>query len=271
VKTLLSHAAPNEFLQTQHRELPRLARRLGTAPRHRGERRSHVSLLSYDQDLDNRLVASLLYEHSPRSFAECRNAADELSAEQRARLVREVMQARGPHDPWPAGLEGALPFEFEILVDFGAYRDIGRHRKGFQQQQLLTTAHGFVVPPLVAEAGCEREFTATLERAAELQYAVARKHPLAAGYVTPFAFLQRVRILFDPRQLAYFIELRSSPEGHFAYRKIALDLYRELQRVSPLFAGFVRAHTGEALLGRIVAESAADVRRARRMKLAGDA
>jgi hypothetical protein len=79
-----------------------------------------------------------------------------------------------------------------------------------------------------------------------------------------------VRILFDPRQVAYFVELRSGPEGHFAYRKIALDVYRELERVSPLFAGFVRARTGEALLGRIVAENAADTRRARRMKLAGD-
>ena len=49
----------------------------------------------------------------------------------------------------PAAFEGATPFEFEILVDFGAYRDIGRHRKGYQQQQVLTVDHGFLVPPLL--------------------------------------------------------------------------------------------------------------------------
>ena len=167
-------------------------------------------------------------------------------------------------------MEGAEPFDFEILVDFGAYRDIGRHRKGFQQQQLLTTAHGYLVPPLLKEAGLDAGYRDVLDRAADLADVVAKQHPLAAGYVTPFAFLQRVRIIFDPRQVAYFIELRSGPEGHFAYRQSALDLYREVQRVSPVFAQFIRAKEGQSFLGRMDAEQTADERRARRMMKAGD-
>jgi thymidylate synthase ThyX len=168
-------------------------------------------------------------------------------------------------------LEGAAPFEFEVLVDFGAYRDIGRHRKGFQQQQLLTTAHGFAVPPLLVEAGLGAQYAAVMERTAERQQLVATRFPHAAGYIAPFGFLQRVRITFDPRQTDYFIELRSGPEGHFSYRQVALDMLAKVREVSPLFAHYIRAKEGGAFLGRLDSEMSADERRQRRMQAAGDA
>ena len=68
----------------------------------------------------------------------------------------------------------------------------------------------------------------------------------------------------------HFVELRSGPEGHFAYRQSALDLYREVERVSPLFARFIRAQEGTSFLGRMEAEQTADARRKRRMQKAGD-
>ena len=100
---------------------------------------------------------------------------------------------------------------------------------------------------------------------------IAKRFPHAAAYVTPFGFLQRVRIVFDPRQVAYFIELRSGPEGHFSYRKVALDMLAQVRRVSPLFAQWIRAKEGTAFLGRLDSEMTADERRQRRMQAAGDA
>ena len=130
--------------------------------------------------------------------------------------------------------------------------------------------HGFAVPPLMHDAGVAADYERVLERAASLQQQVARVFPDAAGYVRPFAFLQRVRIGFDPRQTAYFIELRSGPEGHFSYRQVALDMLAHVRRVSPLFAQFVRATEGSAFLGRLDSEITADERRLRRMQAAGD-
>ncbi len=268
--TLLAHAQPNEFQSAQYQALPELAAGLGTTERVRGEAQPAIDLISHDQDLDARLLASLVYEQSPRSYAALLQLTRAMGAGERLGLMRQVLEARGKHDALPMSMEGAEPFDFEILVDFGAYRDIGRHRKGFQQQQPLTTAHGYLVPPLLKDAGLDAGYREVLDRAADLQELVAREHPLAAGYVTPFAFLQRVRIIFDPRQVAYFIELRSGPEGHFAYRQSALDLFREVQRVSPVFAQFIRAKEGKSFLGRMEAEQTADERRARRMMKAGD-
>lgn len=271
--TLLSYARPNAFQQALHAALPALAQQLGTAasPVHRGAAAGHTELLGYDTNLDDKLLASLLYEASHQPFAALLATVRGLTAGQRQDLLQQLMAKRGSHDSWPLALEGAAPFDFEVLLDFGAYRDIGRHRKSLQQQQTLTTVHGFAVPPLMEQAGLGGEYTAVLERTADLQQQIAARFPLAAGYVTPFAFLQRVRIQFDPRQTAYFVELRSGPEGHFSYRQVALDMLAHVRRVSPLFAQFIRAKEGGAFLGRLDSEMTADERRQRRMQAAGDA
>jgi len=272
VRTLLFHAKANPYLQEQYAALPALAAELpaqaGPEPGPGGH--DGTRLLDWDRDLDNRLLASLLYEHDHRPFDTLRAAVADLDDVRRAELLERAMAGRGKHDPWPAGLEGAAPFDFEMLVDFGAYRDIGRHRKGFQQQQRLTVQHGYEVPPLVVEAGAEARYREVLDRVRELQSTVARDFPHAAGYVTPFAFRQRVRVVFEPRQTAYFIELRSGPEGHFSYRRVALDMQRLVEEVSPLFGRFVRASKGDARLGRMTAEETADDRRRERMRRAGD-
>lgn len=269
VRTLLSHAGPNPYLERQYELLPQMARELVGEPEAPVDS-PDTRLLSWDPQLDDRLVAALLYEHSNRSFESLRTAAAALGSGQKRALIDRALAERGSHDAWPTGLEGAAPFDFEVLVDFGAYRDIGRHRKGFQQQQLLTVEHGYLVPPLIDTAGLGEPFRAVLDRARELQPLVAEQFPHAASYVTPFAFLQRVRIVFDPRQVAYFIELRSGPEGHFAYRQVALDMLARVRDVSPLFAEFIRAKEGSAFLGRMDSEQTADERRLRRMRQAGD-
>ncbi len=271
--TLLRHSGANKFLQTLHQLLPQIVSELGCAETTpvRGAATGHTELLGFDKDLDDKLLASLLYESSPLPFGSLVDRVKQLTNGQRQELLQRLMAARGTHDAWPLALEGAAPFEFEVMLDFGAFRDIGRHRKSLQQQQTLTTAHGFAVPPLMHEAGFGDAYTEVLERTADLQQQIAARFPHAAGYVTPFAFLQRVRIQFDPRQTAYFIELRSGPEGHFSYRQVALDMFAHVRSVSPLFAQFVRAKEGEAFLGRLESEMTADERRQRRMQAAGDA
>ncbi len=270
VPTLLAHARRNEFLAAQHALRPAHAAATGAPEPVTGPQASRVTLLAHDPELDDKLLASLLYESSQQPYAACVARVRELGAAARQELLARCLAARGPRDPLPFALEAAQPFDFEILVDFGAYRDIGRHRKGIQQQQPLTTLHGYVVPPLLEQAGLAARYQRTLDAAAELQQIVHAAHPWASAYVTPFAFLQRARILFDPRQVGYFIELRSGPEGHFAYRRIALDMLAEVRRVSPLFAQCIRAQEGDAFLGRMTAEQGADERRRRRMERAGD-
>jgi thymidylate synthase ThyX len=269
-RTLLSHARAVPYLQHLHAQLPQLA--LAVAPPAATPRDdAAVRLLACDPLLDDRLLASLLYEHSQEPLATLLDRVRALPDSEKDLLFDRILGARGPHDAMPAGLEGAQPCEFECLVDFGAYRDIGRHRRGFQQMQALTCEHGFAVPPLIEEAGLLPRYREALLRAADAFATVRKRFLDAAAYLVPFAFLQRVRIVFDPRQVGYFVELRSAPEGHFSYRQVAIAMFEQLAAVAPRFARFVRVQKGQAFLGRMQTEQTAEDRRERRMQQAGDA
>lgn len=268
--TLLAHAGANDYLTEQYSKIREVAAAFQNPAPVDGEGSPGIELLAYDPDLDAKILASAIYEQSAAPYSKLLADCKQMSAADRKAMMDEILDSRGKRDALPFGTEGAQPFDFELLVDFGAYRDIGRHRKGFQQQQTLSTANGYLTPPLIHDAGMADRYAEVLNKVVELQAIVAADHPYAAGYVTPFAFLQRVRIIFEPRQCAYFIELRSGPEGHFAYRQSAIDLYQKVQEVSPLFASFIRVQEGNAFCGRMEAEQTADERRAQRMQRAGD-
>ncbi|MAE75674.1 MAG: hypothetical protein CMJ85_02250 [Planctomycetes bacterium] len=267
VPTLLTHAKRNTYLETTEPTLSQLCDELGVSseidhqPR---EAEQHVRLLSAPPGLDEALLASALFEHSDVSMAELLARVRALDGAERQALLAQCLDSRGPRDAMPEGFEGGGMLDFEILMDFGAYRDVARHRKGFQQQQRLTTAHGFVVPPLFDACGLGDRYRAVMSSAAEHAARVANNFPLQSQYLIPFGYLQRVRVSFDPRQMAYFCELRSQPDGHFSYRDIAIRMGHALRDVAPLFAEWVRVCEDEVFLGRVSTELASDARRAQR-------
>ncbi|PIE24617.1 MAG: hypothetical protein CSA62_01955 [Planctomycetota bacterium] len=266
VPTLLAYAKNNRYLEKGHDTLGRIAaQRLEAGSRsHPTEAEMSVRLLSCPPDLDARLLASAIYEHSSLPWDELLSKMQSLGGEEREALFQELLADRGPRDAMPEGFEGAGYFDFEILMDFGAFRDIARHRKGFQQQQRLSTAHGFVVPELFHEAGLAERYCSVLQSVAAKNRKIAERFPHAASYLVPFAFLQRVRVQFDTRQMAYFCELRSAPEGHFSYRDIAIRMGRILREHAPLYARWIRLCEDRVFLGRADSEAQRDERRAAR-------
>lgn len=269
--TLLTHAGANEYLQQTPDALRALVRELSDtdsaqpeATKDMREGALVVRLLSSPEELETRLLASLLYEASDERFEQLEARIAKLGDAEREALFERALQARGKRDPVPEGFEGGGLLDFEALVDFGAYRDIGRHRKGFQQQQGLTTRHGYIVPELFELAGLGERYRAVMDEIAEIEQKLAARFGAASQYVIPFAFLQRVRMQFDTRQMAYFCELRSTPEGHFSYREIAIRMAEELAKAAPRYARWIRVCKDRVFLGRIEAEEGRDARRAAR-------
>jgi thymidylate synthase ThyX len=269
VPTLLAHAKPKDYLQSTHERLEALSKsRTRLEPINPEEvpqpSRINVRLISCPDDVDARLLASLIYEHSSEPWDVLHARMMSLDAEARAETYEQVLEKRGSWDAMPEGFEGAGLFDFEILMDFGAFRDIARHRKGFQQQQRLTTEHGFVVPELFEEAGLAPRYTAVMQSVAAKKRQLRECFPHAASYVIPFAFLQRVRVQFDVRQMAYFCELRSAPEGHFSYREVAIRMGKILRERAPLYSRWIQVCEERVFLGRVESEQQRDERRASR-------
>ncbi|MBO0691235.1 MAG: FAD-dependent thymidylate synthase, partial [Candidatus Dormibacteraeota bacterium] len=143
-------------------------------------------------------------------------------------------------DRAPRALEH-VSYTFEIVANFGAYRDLQRHRMLTQERQRLGTWLGFDVPEQLAEYGFADRVAAALERAgsAHRQLAAAVGEPLAQ-YAVPLAYRLRWYVRVNLREVFHLCELRTTPQGHPDYRRVAQDLFGEVRRVHPRLAGYAR-------------------------------
>ena len=125
-------------------------------------------------------------------------------------------------------------------MDIGGFRDMHRHRRCVQVLQGFTNRHGFDVPEGLQEAGLETRYGQAMASAQDVYAKLAMSHPESAQYALPLG--TRIRALFkmDFAEALYISELRSAPQGHFSYRKIAWEMYEAVRRQHPALAGYFR-------------------------------
>ena len=215
-----------------------------------------VRLLSHDGDEDL-LLAALVYEQADASEATIRAALGHLSGEERAAMLADLIGERANRRHRPGrGLE-ALRYRFEIVADYGAFRDLQRHRMLTVQWQALTPACGAGVPDQVSQAGGGDAYARALEiSAAEYARIVAAGLPEAAPYALCLGY--RIRFILDlnAREAMQLIELRSGREGHPSYRAVAHEMHAQIAAVHPAVAAAM-THVDvatEPRLERILAE-----------------
>jgi thymidylate synthase ThyX len=222
-----------------------------------------VTLLDFDPDGEAKVLAALLYPYGDRPLAEARERVAALPDAERASLHAGLAGARRTRrDKPPRALE-ETSYTFDLLGNFGIYRDLHRHRLLSQERQPFTTANGCETPPEIAESGCGPEFRARMEEAHEVFEAVARDHPHEAQYVVPFAFKVRWRVTLNLREAVHFCELRSMPQGHPDYRLLVQEMWRRIEAVHPALAAWGRFVNRDTYrLGRLQSEIRTEYRRA---------
>jgi thymidylate synthase ThyX len=246
IPTLIKYARPKAYWIETAPVLRELAAELipgGEAP----EPVEPVRLVRSPEEPEAQLAAAILYEFAAAPYEAVLARVRSLPASEHQRVIREYLQRRqtygdpvhGYTDPPLRSLEH-LYFTFDILVDYGAYRDIQRHRMSTQTTQRLTCAHGYDVPELLDEAGFRGEFEQAMRLAAECFERLSGEYPEQAQYVVPLAYRKRVLFTWNLRALHHFIGLRSARQGHISYRRIAQQVYAELQRAHPFLAEFIR-------------------------------
>jgi thymidylate synthase ThyX len=150
----------------------------------------------------------------------------------------------------PRALEHAQ-YNFEIVANFAAYRDLHRHRMLTQDRQLLGTALGYDVPAGLAELGMETAFRSAIDSAAGAHARIERDiGPALAQYVVPLAFRLRWYFRVNLREIYHLCELRTTPQGHPDYRWVAQEMFRLVSEVHPRltrYAQFVDMGPGDEL------------------------
>lgn len=241
--TLVKYADPNPYLQETPPALAELHREF-TKDFPQIDPQEPVRIVEYDQQAETKLVAALLYRAGHYPYDQIRERVEVMTQEEKARVIDEALRRRGPHDQPLRELEHVY-YTFDILMDYGAFRDVQRHRMATQTNQDITTLHGYDIPPEVGEAGKETEFRSAMDRADELYRAMLPELPREAQYCVPMAFRKRVLITWNLRELHNFIPLRSGKKGHPSYRRIAQLCYHKLAEIHPLLAKYVRVDLSE--------------------------
>lgn len=196
-----------------------------------------VDLLE-DEPLDVELATTLLYEHCHYPYRQIRSAVESLSQAQRGEIVAMGTAHRGRHDEILRAYCAGQKFRFDILEDIGGFRDMHRHRRCIQIGQGFTVAHGYDTPEEVVASGAKRTYDDAMQRAAS---ASARfRATEASEYVIPLAYRKRTLFKMDFAEVVYISELRTKPEGHISYRRVAYDMYAAVAKRYPALAHMFR-------------------------------
>lgn len=224
-----------------------------------------VQLVDFDPDAEVKLVASMLYPYLDRPEIQVEERVRNMTVEERLAVMRTYSgeRANRRHKPGRA-LERPF-YRFDILADYGAFRDLQRHRMLTVEWQRLTPRHGYTTPEAVEVAGETEEFDGAMERSAALHDRLLPDHPDQASFAVSLAYKLRFVMQMNAREAMHLIELRSTPQGHPAYRTVAQRMHELIAQQAGHHAVAEMMshvdHSGEPELGRLDAERRAEQRR----------
>jgi hypothetical protein len=185
-----------------------------------------VELTDFDPDAEDKLLAAVCYAHSHLPEHQLLERVRLLGAEDRVALLRAYVGQRENRRHKPGRAFERVGYRFDVLSDYGAFRDLQRHRMLTIEWQRLTPYHGYVRPELVDEAGQAGIFDDAMARSAALHDDLVEDYPEQAAYAVAMAYRVRYAMQFNAREAIHLLELRSSPQGHPSYRRIALEMHR---------------------------------------------
>lgn len=221
---------------------------------HHPEAAPEVSLTEFDPEGEVKVVASALYAASRFPDRQLLELARRMSADERLRVLTAYVGARGNRRHKPGRALERTRYRFDVLGDYGAFRDLQRHRMMSIEWQPLSPEHGYTMGEAVAEAGAGDDFRRVMEVSAEL-YGQLMQAGLTsvAPYVIPMAYRVRYYMDLNARAAMHLIELRSASQGHAAYRRVAQAMHRLIAEEA--------GHTALAAAMRFVSHEAVDLER----------
>ena len=227
------------------------------------EPRAEVTLTDWDPDGEVKVVAAALYAASELPDDQLLTIARELTPEQRAEVLAATIGERANRRHKPGRAWERTGYRFDVCCDFGAFRDLQRHRTLTVEWQRLTTANGYDSPREVDDAGLRPDWDRVMEASAETERELLEAGLVeAAQYAVAMAYRIRFVMQMSAREAMHLTELRSQPQGHPTYRRVAQAMHRSIARVHPAIgAAFSYVDHEDVDLERLEAERRTEAKR----------
>jgi thymidylate synthase ThyX len=252
--------------ETRARTADVAARLLGDA---QPETRPEVVLTDHDPDGEVKVVAAALYAVSDLPDDQLLAMVRQMRSAERAAVLRAYVGERQNRRHRPGRAFERTTYRFDVLTDYGAFRDLQRHRLLTLEWQPLSPRHGYAVPEAVQEAGALDEWRHVMQQCGAAYAAIAAAGLTdAAAYAVPMAYRVRFVVEMNAREALHMIELRTAPQGHPAYRRVCQTMHTLIGEQAghrALAAAMSFADHSQVDLERLEAERASERRRRSRV------
>ena len=190
------------------------------------EPRDEVTLTDFDVEGETKVVAAALYGFSDLPDDQLLDIARRLSPDERLSILRAYIGERTNRRHRPGRAFERTSYRFDVLTDYGAFRDLQRHRLLTLEWQPLTPRHGFVQPEALVEAGALDDWNRVMDRSATLyERMVGAGLTAVAPYAVAMAYRVRFYMDMNAREAMHVLELRTAPQGHPAYRRVCQQMH----------------------------------------------
>lgn len=225
----------------------------------------NVTLTDWDPEGELKTIAAMLYPYTHLSEARILERVRAMSADDRLAVARAYVGERGNRRHKPGRALERTGYRFDVVSDYGAFRDLQRHRLLTIEWQDLSPRHGYTIPVAMDEAGLGESYAEAMDVSRELWSRLSESFPERSAYAVSLAYRIRYTMQFNAREAMHLLELRTGIQGHPSYRSVAQQMHRLIaeqagHRVIAEMMTFVD-HSGEPELERLEAERKAEQRR----------
>jgi len=182
----------------------------------------------------DKILTSIMYEQSPStSYQNILKQVKKLSKEKKIKIINLFTNLRENRRHRPGRAFESVYYTFDLLNNFGMFRDFHRHRALTLERQLLTTDHGYNIPDEIKILGIDKNYKECMDKTKETFNKIRKKYPEQGQYVVNFAYNYPYFMKFNLREACHLIELRTVPQGHADYRQVAQQMYKQINKVHP--------------------------------------
>ncbi|HET6916417.1 MAG TPA: FAD-dependent thymidylate synthase [Acidimicrobiales bacterium] len=185
-----------------------------------------VVLVDWDPEAEVKVIAAMLYPYTSLPEHVVLEKVARMGNEERMSVARSYVGERRNRRHKPGRALERVDYRFDVVSDYGAFRDLQRHRLLTVEWQELTPGNGYTMPQSVVDAGAADAYAAAMDRSAGLYAALAdRFGATQAAYAVALAYRIRYTMQFNAREAMHLLELRTSPQGHPEYRKVCQQMH----------------------------------------------
>jgi hypothetical protein len=231
----------------------------------KAEPRADVVLTEHDPDGEIKVVAAALYSVSTLPDDQLLARARAMTADERIAVLRAYAGERRNRRHKPGRAFERTGYRFDVIADYGAFRDLQRHRLLTLEWQALSPRHGWVAPDVVADIGALADWQEVMDAGRKLYEEIAAAGLEAcASYALPMAYRIRFYMQMNAREAMHVVELRTTPQGHPAYRHVCQQMHRLIDEQAghhAIAAAMMHVDHSSGEAGRLESERAVERKR----------